>query len=204
MPSDGTGLGAGTGNSFYGKTTSSRWKGVPVAPVCVNCGASDFVWVNDIKTGSIGGGTLSLRSRGELALGTRICRSCGHADLFLKDPTILRMPHTWRPGEFVPIPARAPSPPANHPPAAPTPAPASPRAATAPPSPPIPTGPAPPPPPPEMKPAAPSPSPPAPPTLAPASPSPSPTEATAPVAEAGPGPSPAGKRPARRRTSKAK
>ena len=44
-----------------------------VAPVCSNCGASDFVWANELKTGGIGGGSLSLRSRGELALGTRIC-----------------------------------------------------------------------------------------------------------------------------------
>jgi hypothetical protein len=74
-----------------------------VAPVCSNCGASDFVWANELKTGGIGGGSLSLRSRGELSLGTRICRSCGHADLFLKDPSVLRMPHTWKPGEFTPI-----------------------------------------------------------------------------------------------------
>ena len=92
-----------------------------VPPSCTNCGGSDFVWVNDLKTGSIGGGSLSIRSRGELSLGTRICRGCGHADLFLKDPSILRMPHTWRPGEFVPIVPRpaAPPPPAPITPAAP-------------------------------------------------------------------------------------
>jgi hypothetical protein len=84
-----------------------------VPPVCSNCGANDFVWANELKTGSIGGGTLSLRSRGELSMGTRICKSCGHADLFLKDPSILRQPHTWRPGEFVPIPA-PPAPAAHH------------------------------------------------------------------------------------------
>jgi len=91
-----------------------------VAPVCSNCGGMDFVWANDLKTGSLGGGSLSLRSRGELSLGTRICRACGHADLFLKDPSILRMPHTWRPGEFTPIVPRAPP---AHQPAPPTPAP---------------------------------------------------------------------------------
>jgi hypothetical protein len=108
--------------------------------MCSNCGASDFVWANDIKTGGIGGGTLSLRSRGELSMGTRICKACGHADLFLKDPSVLRMPHTWRPGEFVPIPSNpAPSghhahhasesagpvsnPPSSTPPIAPTPPP---------------------------------------------------------------------------------
>ncbi len=84
-----------------------------MAPVCSNCGANDFVWANELKTGMIGRGTLSLRSQGELSLGTRICRACGHADLFLKDPAILRQPHTWRPGEFVPIPA-APSSSAHH------------------------------------------------------------------------------------------
>ncbi len=92
-------------------------------PVCSNCGANDFVWVNDLKTGTIGRGTLSIRSGGELSLGTRICRGCGHADLFMKDPTILKAPHTWRPGEFVPIPPRPASPAA--PPAA-TPAPVAP------------------------------------------------------------------------------
>jgi hypothetical protein len=114
-------------NSFYGCSALISGRGFPVAPVCGNCGASDFVWVNDIKTGTLGGGTLSLRSRGELALGTRICRSCGHADLFLKDPSILRMPHTWKPGEFVPIPAHPANPgPATNPPAAPSPPPATP------------------------------------------------------------------------------
>src|SRR5208282_721446 len=85
-----------------------------VAPVCSNCGASDFVWANELKTGGIGGGSLSLRSRGELALGTRICRSCGHADLFLKDPSVLRMPHTWKPGEFTPITPKPAAAPAHH------------------------------------------------------------------------------------------
>ena len=99
---------------FYRSGACHRRIGVPVPPVCSNCGASDFVWANDLKTGGgLGGGTLSLRARGELAMGTRICKSCGHADLFLKDPSILRMPHTWKPGEFVPIPA-APSPSAHH------------------------------------------------------------------------------------------
>lgn len=89
-----------------------------VTPVCSNCGASDFVWANELKTGSIGGGSLSLRARGELSMGTRLCRACGHADLFLKDPAILRMPHTWKPGEFVPIPVRPPTPSAPPPPPA--------------------------------------------------------------------------------------
>jgi hypothetical protein len=126
-----------------------------VAPVCSNCGASDFVWANDLKTGSggLGGGSgsLSLRPKGELSMGTRICRACGHADLFLKDPSILRTPHAWKPGEFVPIPTRsstpaagshhhsgtaptASPPPPAPPPTAPMPAPAPP-----PPTPPSPT-----------------------------------------------------------------
>ncbi len=112
-------------------------------PSCTNCGGSDFVWVNDLKTGSIGGGSLSIRSRGELSLGTRICRGCGHADLFLKDPSILRMPHTWRPGEFVPItPRPAPPPPSVPiaPPAPPAPV-AAPTTTTPPPA--VPEAPAP-------------------------------------------------------------
>jgi hypothetical protein len=78
--------------------------------VCSNCGGNDFVWAENLKTGGIGRGGLSLRSGGELAIGTRVCRGCGHADLFVKDPTVLRQPHTWRPGEFVPIPPRTPAP----------------------------------------------------------------------------------------------
>jgi hypothetical protein len=85
-----------------------------LTPMCTNCGASDFVWANDLKTGGLGGGSLSLRSRGELSLGTRICRACGHADLFLKDPAILKMPHTWKPGEFTPITPRPAAPPPHH------------------------------------------------------------------------------------------
>jgi len=118
----------------------------PLAPVCSNCGASDFVWANDLKTGGLGGGSLSLRSRGELSLGTRICRACGHADLFLKDPSILRMPHTWKPGEFTPI---TPRPAAHHAAAAPyvTAPPPAPVAPAAPPPPPAPPSEPPPPPP---------------------------------------------------------
>ena len=130
-------------------------------PVCSNCGGNDFVWAENLKTGTIGRGTLSLRSGGELALGTRVCRGCGHADLFVKDPTVLRQPHTWRPGEFVPMPPRAPAAPARHeqpmrppspaplPPAPePTPSPAAPvpapgPAAVPPPPPPAPTVPPP-------------------------------------------------------------
>ena len=97
-----------------------------MAPTCSNCGASDFVWANDLKTGTMGRGELSLRRGGELSLGTRICRQCGHADLFVKDPSVLRQPHTWRPGEFVPLPpatspAKTPSAPSAPHPAAPTP-----------------------------------------------------------------------------------
>ncbi len=91
---------------YYEELRSSSPQVSSVAPVCSNCGASDFVWVSNLKTGTIGRGGLSLRAGGELSLGTRVCRGCGHADLFLKDPTILRQPHTWRPGEFVPIPPR--------------------------------------------------------------------------------------------------
>ncbi|MGA9044251.1 MAG: hypothetical protein WB531_05215, partial [Thermoplasmata archaeon] len=138
----------------------------PLAPVCSNCGATDFVWANDLKTGGLGGGSLSLRARGELSLGTRVCRACGHADLFLKDPSILRMPHTWKPGEFTPItprPSNAPShhaghpastaapaaPPATVPAPTPAPKPVEAPAAPLPPPPPPPQHAAPPPPPPE-------------------------------------------------------
>ena len=125
-------------------------------PVCSNCGANDFVWANDLKTGgSLSAGTLSLRPKGELSMGTRICKSCGHADLFLKDPAILKAPHTWRPGEFVPIPPTQPT--SHHhahkdaesPAAAPMPPPPTPMDPGAPPAPaPSLTPPPPPPPPP--------------------------------------------------------
>ncbi|MCI4348488.1 MAG: hypothetical protein L3J97_07730, partial [Thermoplasmata archaeon] len=84
-----------------------------MAPTCSNCGASDFVWANELKTGLTGGGTLSLRPRGEIPVGTRICRACGHADLFLRELGILHQPNLWRPGEFIPI-APKPAPPAAH------------------------------------------------------------------------------------------
>jgi hypothetical protein len=143
---------------FYRGIAFPRTIGVPVPPVCSNCGANDFVWANDLKTGSLGGGTLSLRSRGELAIGTRICKSCGHADLFLRDPSILRMPHTWKPGEFVPIPPTpVTSGPRGHSATEPHPSGAS----TAPPSPPA--APLSPPPSPSAPPAPPAASPPPPP-----------------------------------------
>ncbi len=77
-----------------------------MAPVCSNCNGTDFVWANELKTG-VTGASLSLRARGEVPLGTRICRTCGHADLFLRDISILHQPHNWRPGEFVPIVAKS-------------------------------------------------------------------------------------------------
>ena len=88
-----------------------------MAPVCSNCNGTDFVWSNELKTGMTGGGTLSLRARGEIPLGTRICRTCGHADLFLRDISILHQQHNWRPGEFIPIvskPVVKPAPAAHH------------------------------------------------------------------------------------------
>lgn len=104
-----------------------------MAPVCSNCGSSDFVWANDLKTGLTGSGGLSLRSRGEIPLGTRICRSCGHADLFLRDITVLHQPHTWRPGEFIPIAGKASAKnEAPAPPLAPAPPPTAPTAPTVP------------------------------------------------------------------------
>ncbi|HTP55210.1 MAG TPA: hypothetical protein VML53_00900 [Thermoplasmata archaeon] len=176
----------------------------PLAPLCSNCGGSDFVWVNELRTGTIGGGSLSIRSRGELSLGTRICRNCGHADLFLKDPTILKMPHTWRPGEFVPIVSRpaagapgAPGSSAAHPPVH----------AVAPPNPP------PPPPPPPMAPSAPpaaptSPtsSPPLPPeaTPPPSPPASEPESAPPRATETAPTDAAPVSKPARRRSSKSK
>jgi hypothetical protein len=108
-----------------------------VAPVCSNCNGTDFVWANELKTGMTGA-SLSLRARGEVPIGTRICRTCGHADLFLRDISILHQPHNWRPGEFVPIVAKpaAPKPPhSSHTATAPLPPP--PPAPPAPPSPPI-------------------------------------------------------------------
>ncbi len=98
-----------------------------MAPLCSNCGGTEFVWAGELKTGGrFGQGPLALRSGGELPLGTRICRSCGHADLFLRDTAILSNPHHWRPNEFVPIssPARDPSKSTPPAPVAPTDAPA--------------------------------------------------------------------------------
>ncbi len=163
-------------------------------PVCSNCGGSDFVWAENVKTGGFGRTGLSLRSGGELALGTRVCRGCGHADLFVKDPTILRQPHTWRPGEFVPIPPRSGTAPKPSNPASPaTPAPPAP-APSAParsPSPAIP---------------APAPSP-APAVADPAEAAAAPAAETSTLTSDGEGGSPAdgeAKKPARRRKTKAK
>jgi len=185
-------------NRFYGRAALMRGRVFIVAPVCSNCGASDFVWVNELKTGSLGGGSLSIRARGELALGTRICRSCGHADLFLRDPAILRMPHTWRPGEFVPIPATAAPSHGHHP----TPPPTHSSSAAPAPSPPPPLAP---PPPPSPEPAM---------AAAPAPPAASEDARPAPVPDSGPAPessaamsadvATAPKKPARRRSSKPK
>ncbi len=159
-------------------------------PVCSNCGAEEFVWVDSLRTGTIGIGTLSIRSGGALSLGTRICRACGHADLFLKDPAILRQPHTWREGEFVPIPSRS-SPPARGS-APPSPPPSPPTPAFAPVASAAPSAPAPPPAPPEPGPALTSP---------PAAAAPPPSEAPAeePLEERATA-SPA-RRPTRRRSS---
>jgi hypothetical protein len=100
-----------------------------LAPTCSNCGGSEFVWANEVKTGTPGAG-LSLRTRGEAPIGTRICQGCGHADLFLRDLDLIHKPHLWRPGEFVPIPAKrrepvpeAPSPPGPFPSPVPLPTP---------------------------------------------------------------------------------
>ncbi len=150
-----------------------------MAPTCTNCGGSDFVWANELKTGGMTTGTLSLRPRGEVPLGTRICRTCGHAELFLRDLSLLHQPHTWRPGEFIPIAPR-PKPTGHHghgaAPAEPAPvaAPPAPEPMAAPPPPPPPT---PAPPPPEPAPAPPSESPAAP---EPASQTSSPPEADEP------------------------
>ena len=92
-----------------------------MAPTCGNCGGVEFVWANEVKTGHAGGG-LSLRPKGEVPIGTRICKGCGHADLFLHDLELLRKPHLWMPGEFFPISGTKP---AESPPPMPTPAPPS-------------------------------------------------------------------------------
>ncbi len=126
-----------------------------MAPVCSNCNGTDFVWANELKTGMTGGGSLSIRARGDLPLGTRICRTCGHADLFLRDISILHQPHLWRPGEFIPIIAKTATKPAPHhaaPPSAPPMAPTTPMPASAPPPAPPAAPPPPPPPPPEPSP----------------------------------------------------
>ena len=74
-------------------------------PVCVNCGGGDFVWADSLHTGGLGRRTLSLRARGDLPLGTRVCRGCGHADLFLKDVSVLKELSPGTTGDFQPLPA---------------------------------------------------------------------------------------------------
>jgi len=163
-----------------------------VAPTCSNCGGNDFVWANDLKTGMTGGGTLSLRPRGEIPLGTRICRTCGKAELFLRDLTILHQPHAWRQGEFIPIPVKPrPAPPEQPPSPPPPPAPE-----------PVSTPVAPPPPPPEVPPS------PEPETAPAAEPAPAP-ETSAPsspaeTAEAPAEPAPPKPKTPRRRSTKSK
>ncbi|HZY70018.1 MAG TPA: hypothetical protein VFF67_03450 [Thermoplasmata archaeon] len=187
--------------------TLKRREGAIVAPTCSNCGASDFVWANELKTGLTGGGTLSLRPRGEIPLGTRICRACGHADLFLRELGVLHQPHLWRPGEFIPIApkgsATGPSHHSSHAPAKPAaPAPiAPPPLPPAPPiAPPVPIAappPPPPPPPPAPEPAPASPPMPEEPEPVPAPPAAEPTVEEPSVPEPAPAPVPA--RPVRRR-----
>jgi hypothetical protein len=94
-----------------------------LAPTCSNCASTEFVWANEVKTGTAGG--LSLRPKGEAPIGTRICKNCGHADLFLHDLELLKKPHLWKPGEFYPITSKPATPaesgPGSNPPAAPRP-----------------------------------------------------------------------------------
>ncbi len=78
-----------------------------MAPTCTNCSGTEFVWANEVKTGTAGG--LSLRPKGEVPIGTRICKNCGHADLFLHDLELLKKPHLWKPGEFYPISGKSSS-----------------------------------------------------------------------------------------------
>jgi len=198
---------SGSATVFTGRPCRAERRVFRLAPMCSNCGGSDFVWANDLKTGGLGGGSLSLRSRGELSLGTRICRGCGHADLFLKDPAILRMPHTWKPGEFTPI-STPPSSAPHH-----TPHPSAPANASPPPSPParpavlpIPTPP--PPTPTSNAPALAAPAPPVPDPAAPTTPAPmAPVESSPPPPPPPPPPAdataPERKSP-RRRSSKGK
>jgi hypothetical protein len=75
-------------------------------PKCSNCGASDFVWASRVRSGLTGVGGLALRGRREGEIGTRVCRACGHADLFVRDLWLLQAPHLWKPGEFVPMTER--------------------------------------------------------------------------------------------------
>jgi hypothetical protein len=183
-----------------------------VAPVCSNCNGTDFVWANELKTGMTGGGALSIRARGDLPLGTRICRSCGHADLFLRDISILHQPHLWRPGEFIPIVSKSTAKPATH--HAAEPATATPVPVAAPMAPAVTSAPAPTPtmasspPPPVAPPVAPTPPEPMPPAPEPMNPTASEPEVEAPPAAA---PEPAAEeppaekpKPARRRSSKSR
>ena len=159
-----------------------------MAPTCTNCGGNDFVWANELRTGKSGEGGIALRPRSESPIGARVCRTCGHADLFLRDLSLVHQTHLWRPGEFVPIPRpQNPTHPHHH------------------------SAPAPPPPPPPVAEPAPAPEPAAPPAPAPvASPEPEPGPAAPePPAEPEapmPTPEPVAAKPktARRRGSRAK
>lgn len=103
-----------------------------MAPTCSNCRGTEFVWAHSVKTGH-GTSGLSLRPGGEIPLGTRVCKSCGHADLFLHNLDILHQPHLWHPGEFVEI--RSPPKPAEPAPVAAAPAPSATSPQPAPPAP---------------------------------------------------------------------
>ena len=178
-----------------------------MAPVCTNCNGTDFVWANDLKTGTMGAG-LSLRTRGEIPLGARICRTCGHAELFLRDLTVLHQPHTWRPGEFVPIVTKpiAKAPEHHHSaaaPSAPTHAPAPVAAAPPPPPPPSPPAPLPVPAPPAAAPPPPAPEPE--PEPAPLTPMPAEEPESAPLALSTESePAPVKAKPAKKKTSRTK
>lgn len=102
-------------------------------PVCTNCGSGEFVWTDDIYTGTLAGGSISLRPRGQLSLGARVCRSCGMANFFLIDVSILRNPQAWAPGEFTVIRSRADPPTPKPAQPSPSPHPTPPPAVTQPP-----------------------------------------------------------------------
>jgi hypothetical protein len=64
-------------------------------PACPHCGGNDFVWTNAVRAGRFGRASVLLRSGRAVPLETRICRGCGHADLFVAEPGAVAPGDLW-------------------------------------------------------------------------------------------------------------